>query len=324
MTQARVPCRTDECGLVCGFCSRRRCSGCARSWSRESCPGLGWGVSCARGTGGATRGGRCARPRRARRCRAWRRRWGCLCRRRSRDRRGVVAVRRCGWGRATSAWAGTTARAGRTSGRLSPTTGFCCCAGCGCRTWPRTCWAGRRGVWRRIGKRATGCGRCWPRRAWRRRGPRRATRRRAGRAWAGPRGGRRGRRRRRSRRACGYGAWKRAGKRRCGGRRRALRGRFRPLRWTTRPVGRGASSSARTWPTGACGSGWSGWGRPGNGIRASRCRRSSPAAPSNRRPTASCTITRWVARTFCNRTGRRWWSAAGWSRRCFWCRTRRR
>ena len=35
--------------------------------------GLLWGVSCARVTGGATRGGRCARRRLARHCRVWRR-----------------------------------------------------------------------------------------------------------------------------------------------------------------------------------------------------------------------------------------------------------
>ena len=48
------------------------------------------------------------------------------------------------------------------------------------------------------------------------------------------------------------------------------------------------------------------------------------AVPSNRRRTVSCTITGWAATTFCNRIGRRWWSAAGRSRRYCWCRIRRR
>ena len=148
--------------------------------------------------------------------------------------------------------------------------------------------------------------------------------RRAGCAWAGRRVGRRGRPVRSSRRGCGCGAWKRPGRRRCGGGRRERRGPFRRLRPKTRRVGGGASSDARTWPTGACGRVWSGWGWPGSGIRASRCRRSFRAVPSNRRRTVSCTITGWAATTFCNRTGRRWWSAAGRSRRYCWCRIRRR
>ena len=155
--------------------------------------------------------------------------------------------------------------------RCCPTTAFCCCPGFGFRTWRRTCWGAWWVVWRRIGRRVTGFGRCWWRRAWSRLVRRRATVRRAGRAWVGRRvGPAGGRRRRSSRRGCGCGAWHRVGRRRCGGRRRGSRVRFRPCLWRKRRVGRGASLRARTWPTGACGGDWSGWAGPGSGILANR------------------------------------------------------
>ena len=93
---------------------------------------------------------------------------------------------------------------------------------------------------------------------------------------------------------------------------------------TRMPAGPRASSRARTCPTGGCGSGWRAWGRPGSSVRASRCRRSSRAGPSSRRPTVSSTMARWRGRTSCNRTGKRCWSVAGCTGPCCWCRTRRR
>ena len=114
----------------------------------------------------------------------------------------------------------------------------------------------------------------------------------------GPDGGdRRGRRRRSNRRGCGSG--------RCGGQRFGRRGPIRRLGRKTRRVGRVSSSGVRTWPTGASGA----FGRPASSLPTS-----FRAVPSNRRHRP--------ATTSCNRTARRWWSAAGRSRRCCWCRTR--